>query len=396
MDIWLHVGTGKTGTSAVQVALSRHRAALAQAGLVYPEGIDDERMALAGGITSGNAKRMGWLMTPSLQVPAYDPSAVLHWLDSALAQAAGRTLLLSSEALQCPDPEAAAPVMQRLRAVGRVRVLYLVRHALDHAVASYAQALKVGETPERGTDLASCVAQAEAPFRDQLATWETILGGTEGMLCLLYESECLGAGLTHNLLRHIAPAFAAALPRDAAPEAVNRSPTGIELAIYEKLARVAPEAARWLTRAVMNAPPAMPAQVVVPDVAFESFARLNQPVVDAVNHRYFAGQPVLRLTSGRIPVGPVTPWPQEAMVETSVALLRALAQPPATPPPPPAMPARVEPAGLEQRARHLARVGKLTEAITVLDAALDETGPDGQALRQLRDHLRRRARRLTG
>jgi hypothetical protein len=225
MEVWLHVGTGKTGTSAVQVALARHRPALAAAGLHYPLGMDDDAVALRGGTTSGNAKRLGWLGAPRLRPPGFDAEAVERWLDAALAEAGERPVLFSSEALQAPVPEAFAPVLARLRAGGRrVRVLYLVRHALDHAVASYAQGLKVGDPPDPSADLAAHLERHEVPFQRQLANWEWILGGAGDIDCLLYDSERQGEGLARNLLRRIRPAFAAALPADAAPEAVNRTP----------------------------------------------------------------------------------------------------------------------------------------------------------------------------
>lgn len=415
-DVWLHVGTGKTGTSAVQVALARHRDALAAAGLFYPKGTDDETVALEGGTTSGNAKRLGWLGAPRLRPLNFDPAPVQAWLDGALAEAGDRPVLFSSETLQAPVPESIAPLLARLRAGGRrVRVLYLVRHALDYAVAGYAQGLKVGDPPDRSADLATHLAGHRVPFDRQLSNWARILGGPADITCRVYEEERLGEGLPRNLLRAIDPAFAEALPADAAPEAVNRTPTGIELALYDRLARRVeaggPLAARLLTRAVLNAPAAIPAPIVVPEASFAAFARLNTPVVEAVNREFLGGGGRLRLTSGRIPVvsDAAPAWPVEAILDTAVALLLGLAgqgrvqggartvaaiAPPAgeAGPAVPGPAAEAPGPSVAVRARRLAAEGQMAEAIRLLDAAI-RTAPEDPALVTQRARIARRARR---
>lgn len=330
MEVWLHVGTGKTGTSAVQVALARHRDSLAEAGLLYPIGLDDEAEALEGEITSGNAKWLGWLLTPRLRQPNFDAVVVERWIDAALERAGSRPLLLSSETLQSPDADACAPLLARLRARGRrVRVLYLVRHMLDHAVAGYAQGLKVGGRSERASGLPQFLERYESPFLRQLRNWGDILGGEGDLVCRLYDREREGDGLVRNLLRCIDPGLAAALPAEAAPPVVNRTPTGLELALLERIARDADlrrAAAAWTTRGVMNAAPAMPWPITVPEASFAAFARRNAPLVAEVNRRHFGDEPVLRLTSGRIPVGPPPAWDPEAALATGAAMLLGMAR----------------------------------------------------------------------
>lgn len=419
MDVWLHVGTGKTGSSALQVAFARHRAALAAAGLVYPVGMDDETVALEGGITSGNAKRLGWLVAPRLRPPGFDAVAVERWLDAVLDEAGTRPVLFSSETLQAPDPEAFGALVARIRAKGRrVRILYLVRHALDHAVASYAQGLKIGRPPPHATSLADFLMRHETVFLRQIQNLEAVTG-PGSLVCRLYDAERLGeGGLPRGLLRCIDPAFAAALPEDAAPAVVNRSPTGLELELFERLARHPEDAAllaRLVTRGVLNAPPLVPAEITVPEEAFAAFAARNAGIVAAVNARCFGGEEVLRLTSGRIRIGEPVPPSPAALFDTAVAMLagavrearrEGAGRAPAPQAGQPRMraperrgrqgagaaaghaPAAGGGGAMAARVRRLAAAGELAEALRLLDAALREA-PAEEALLRLRRRLMR-------
>jgi len=57
--IVLHIGYGKTGSSAIQSALARNQALLAAAGILYPEHATSEQ-ARRGEITSGNVDPENW------------------------------------------------------------------------------------------------------------------------------------------------------------------------------------------------------------------------------------------------------------------------------------------------------------------------------------------------
>jgi hypothetical protein len=158
MDVWLHVGAPKTGTSALQAALARARGRLAEAGLCYPVACDADADARAcrGEITTGNGAAIGCLVAPAHRPPGFDPAVACAWLERALAEAGdGRTVLFSSEVMQRPEPEAARALLDLLTQGGRrrLRILYFVRHALDYAVADYAQLLKVGMVPQHAADL---------------------------------------------------------------------------------------------------------------------------------------------------------------------------------------------------------------------------------------------------
>lgn len=331
MDVWLHVGTGKTGTSAIQVGLARARERLAAAGLHYPAAFypDQDASAREGGVTSGNALALGRLLQPRLAPSRFDPAAARAWLAATLAEAGGRALLFSSEAMQMPDAEAAAPVLALLGDGGRrrVRVLYYVRHALDHTVAGYAQALKIGEG--RAQALEEYLSAVRIPFAAQLGAWARLVG-REAIACRLYDED--RAELLRSLLATVhppaAPLAAAAGPPEGVADrssggVVNRSPTPAEMRLLVRL-NAEPDAAalcRRLVQGVLNAPPSVPQALSVGEAAYAAFAANNTATVEAVNRDWLgpAGRAPLRLTAGSIRIGEAAPAGEADAAEATVA-----------------------------------------------------------------------------
>ena len=172
MKVTLHTGAGKTGTSAIQVALAALRPQLAKAGIHYPQGFGNTgERADRGEVSSGNAVAIGWLLDPIERKDGFDRAAILAWLQAAIAEAAGRDLLFSSEMMQRPDPLEAADLCRLFAATGHdVHIIYYLRHALDQSLAAYLQALKRGQIAQRslGTLEAFIDTQARCPYLDAL------------------------------------------------------------------------------------------------------------------------------------------------------------------------------------------------------------------------------------
>ena len=86
--LFLHGGAPKTGTSAIQVLLARHAEALAERGVVYPEGHLFEA-ARRGEVTAGNGLAMANYLNPDLPhaIPDKDafPDTFAKHLDMAEA-----------------------------------------------------------------------------------------------------------------------------------------------------------------------------------------------------------------------------------------------------------------------------------------------------------------------
>lgn len=131
----LHIGMGKTGSSALQVALVRNREALASAGVRYPEHSSDAR-ARKGRAGSGNGRALQDLLTTDHATP---PTEVLAELTRSLQP----TVLYSSEFLWYFRPDRLAWLRDQVADAGGVlEVVTYVRDIAGMVVSSYAQTVK--------------------------------------------------------------------------------------------------------------------------------------------------------------------------------------------------------------------------------------------------------------
>ena len=303
MKVTLHTGAGKTGTSAIQVALSALRPQLAQAGIHYPQGFGNTGLrADRGEISSGNAVALGWLLDPLERKASFDRPAILIWLDAAIAEAAGRDLLFSSEIMQRPDPDEAADLCRRFAAAGyQTHIIYYVRHALDQSRAAYLQALKRGQIAQRGLgSLEDFIGNdAKCSYLDALTPYLGLL--PPGHITVrLYDAE--RADLVPGFLRLLSDTQ---FPLAAPERILNRSPTMAEQAVFNVLAtlddgqRLCRVASDLLLRAPLEEAPEEP----VSAAAYAGFAARNQPIVDAFNARFLPDGPQLLLASDRITSG---------------------------------------------------------------------------------------------
>lgn len=124
--IILHVGHGKTGTTALQSSFARSVDALAKAGVYYPAHPTFSDAA-AGRINSGNVSAKKLIATAA--------AGIKHGSDA---------VLLSNEML-FHDILADEEFLPKLTALGApVDVILFVRNPLSHAISSYGQTVKRG------------------------------------------------------------------------------------------------------------------------------------------------------------------------------------------------------------------------------------------------------------
>ena len=333
MKAFLHIGAGKTGTSAIQVALAQNREELGARGLLYPAlpaGADDR--AARGEISSGNAQMLGWYCNPNSPSREFTREGVACWITESAAEARGRNLLFSSESLQFARPDSATELVGLLRGEGyEPEVIFYVRHMLDHAVAEYLQHLKFGfarlAQRERAGTLPGFVRLYRCQFARSIGAFAAVLP-RDALHVRLYDSERprLLAGF-FGILGIEAPAAGAA---DAANRVVNRSLTPEELPLFEALARL-PDGVRMcrqLTELLLNSPAATSAPFRVSEADFQVFERRNAPVLEEMNSVWLPGADKLRLRSDRIVIGGAVMPTAEQMAttyaETLAAVLRGL------------------------------------------------------------------------
>jgi hypothetical protein len=309
VKVYLHIGAGKTGTSAIQVALAQHREALAAAGVLYPVSAHgSDRRAARGEISSGNAIPLGRFTNPGAAPEGFDAEGVLSWVQGCVAEAAGRDLLFSSESMQFTRPDRAARLVETFRAAGyEPVVIFYVRHLLDAAVAEYQQFQKLGLPLLRGGQrvgsLGEFLRQYRCRYLQSLEPFAALLP-REALRVRLYEAE--REALIPNFFAIVSDVVPPAAARE---KVVNRSLAPEELPVFERLGALpdGPRLCRLLTDTLLNAPPLSRTPVCVPEAEFAAFEALNLPILERINAEFLAGPDRLRLRSDRIAVGQPAP-----------------------------------------------------------------------------------------
>lgn len=124
----LHVGHGKTGSSALQAQLAISVDALLNEGIAYPEH-PALKLARKGHISSGN-------VTVDQVVQTYEAACAAH--------PGARRILLSNEVLLSLFHSSAPPVAELTARGVAVEVLLFIRNPLSHALSLYGQEVKRG------------------------------------------------------------------------------------------------------------------------------------------------------------------------------------------------------------------------------------------------------------
>lgn len=141
MDIDLHIGHFKTGTTSFQKALSAARPALLDAGYHYPIG-DDSAPHQHGGV-----------LVPPLW-NGFDSDfdkRLATWMTTDC-----KRVILSAEGLSNASKTSAANLLERLAGFGRVQLIYTIRNWADYLPSRYQQNIKVGDSWTWDAFLKSC------------------------------------------------------------------------------------------------------------------------------------------------------------------------------------------------------------------------------------------------
>lgn len=179
VNLILHIGTGKTGTTSIQSFLYANRRRLAELGYLYPR--------------SPGLRRHSLLSLSVLDEKAVDRAPVWHRLDVAapvldfretvrtelfaeIERAGLPGVLLSDEALF----GARYPAVRRLQAlVGQftrsVRLVVYLRRQDDHVASRYQQVVKTGETRRLEERVKALDLSGFYDYYTRLAKWQSIM-----------------------------------------------------------------------------------------------------------------------------------------------------------------------------------------------------------------------------
>lgn len=146
VNVRLHLGAEKTGTSFLQYLCTLNRDLLLRQGVYFPFGTPhDERSMRNGRISAGNGRELARM------VEACDWQRVQGWFEAAIDQSRKyccREMLISSEQLLAPlaAPGAFAHFVRALQTyrVGKVSLLLVLRHPAGQLVSLYKHRAKGG------------------------------------------------------------------------------------------------------------------------------------------------------------------------------------------------------------------------------------------------------------
>jgi hypothetical protein len=130
--LFLHIGCGKTGSSALQVWLWNNSEVFFENGVFYP--IDSGEKLDEYAITSGNGVSL---------VSACESGRVKAYLASVASLASGKNILLSSERFQALKEDTLKDLRMEAERLGyQVIIIAFVRDVYDFAYSSYVQLVK--------------------------------------------------------------------------------------------------------------------------------------------------------------------------------------------------------------------------------------------------------------
>lgn len=150
VDFVLHIGSDKTGTTSIQGFLRHNRAALAEAGWLFPRTLGQPRHLRFGMFTAPDealVRSQDWFRGGYGDLPPAEfRQRVRRRLFREIREAAAEGVLISDEALFSASWER----VDRLRLftdrfARSVRVVVYLRRQDDHLVSSYQQVIKRGE-----------------------------------------------------------------------------------------------------------------------------------------------------------------------------------------------------------------------------------------------------------
>jgi hypothetical protein len=270
LDLLLHIGHGKAGSSYIQNTLRLNRPELLARGIHYPPKPGGEPTR-AESLTIGNAR--GALASPE---------AFRHALSASRTEA-GHHLLFSSEflfmELAAQDDYGFLPAIAREAGFERVRVLLLIRDPLGHATSDWQQRVKNGGATEPVED-----GYASFDYPEKVAHVLERLDGAPGVELVVRNYSRHRSDLLDVVTRWLGLPDATLTPLPAAR--VNRSLTMGEIAFKRAMNRVADRRCGFLAKALCEELPDLRADEVRPSRAVQqaAFDRLL-PAIERVNAR---------------------------------------------------------------------------------------------------------------
>ena len=138
----LHVGAGKTGSSAIQSGLARYIDSLGIYGIEYPAPLDAKN-ASRGKITSGNGVELLKFLCPEKRNPGFDEESFLISFISVLKGSGSKNIIFSNEQLEEGLLSKFEMLKEELDKLNiDLKIIYYLRNFVDHAYSVFGQMVK--------------------------------------------------------------------------------------------------------------------------------------------------------------------------------------------------------------------------------------------------------------
>jgi hypothetical protein len=178
VDLVLHIGTGKTGTSSIQSLLALNRNKLADVGCLYPRSPGRARhteLSLFVKPSDLLEREPSWRRR-SYSSPVQFRRAFRRNLFSEINRSGLSRVLLSDEALY-GSPDQALQRLHRFtrRIASSVRIVVYLRRQDDHLISRYQQVVKVGEVRRLDERTRELDLSSTYDYYARLTTWREIL-----------------------------------------------------------------------------------------------------------------------------------------------------------------------------------------------------------------------------
>jgi hypothetical protein len=182
LDLVLHIGSGKTGTSSVQHLLSESRERLAKLGTLYPRSPGRARHVRLGLFIrpdAGLVNQISW-HEGNYSSPAEFREDFQHKLFAEINSSRLTRVLLSDEALYGSTVEALKRLRAFTDAIARsIRLVVYLRRQDDHLCSRYQQVVKTGEVRRLSERLEQVDFTKTYDYHARLRTWQRLMEPSE-------------------------------------------------------------------------------------------------------------------------------------------------------------------------------------------------------------------------
>ncbi len=188
--LYLHIGMGKTGTTALQLFFADNRHALQQQGILYPK---------LGEVSSAHHKLSPHV--PRFLENTWSFMSAAEWAPQ-VANTDCRSILLSSELISRTSPEQVEPFCDSVQALFDLKVVIYVRRQDDIIMASYNQHIKSGMQKRPILDIYREMIP-KFDYEALLSPWEESVGA-DGIIVRPYEyGQFFDGDLRKDFLKNV-------------------------------------------------------------------------------------------------------------------------------------------------------------------------------------------------